>query len=425
MNRRKLALDSGTVLFGQAGRYGLQALTLVLVARLLGSADYGRASGVMAFLMTVAPMVNLGTTTVMIRRSAADLNQLPRQLAIALAITTSAGLSCSVLVSCGYGLLFAGELPLFAVIALCLSELLLVRIYETLVRVSLIQERAGTIALRRITLPACRLACLTAAWALLGALDIGVWALCYLLGTILALASARGPLRMIRGLPRPHPGELRNGARNGMPFAVAGMAQTVCNEADKYLLLLLSTPVATGAYAAAYRFLDLAFSPIQAVITSSTATLIRLERGDRRRFRRLMGWLTGGALVYGGVLAACALLLSFLLVRLLGPSFATATTVLGFIAPALPILSVRRLLTVGLDVLDGSGQRARIQALAALFNIITCIISIPLIGWRGAALATIATELLLAVVLGRMFLHHSRRAGVNGEQDPPASTDTP
>src|SRR5262249_32671755 len=64
--------------------------------------------------------------------------------------------------------------------------------------------------------------------------------------------------------------------REGFYFSVGQSAQTIYNDIDKAMLARLSTLEATGIYGAAYRLVDVSFTPVASVIAAAYPSFFRV-----------------------------------------------------------------------------------------------------------------------------------------------------
>jgi len=156
---------------------------------------------------------------------------------------------------------------------------------------------------------------------------------------------------------------------------------------------------ATGIYAAAYRVIDVAFTPVKSVLYAAYSNFFRSgQHGIAASYsyaKRLMPRMIGYSLL------ACAGLFLFapLFPLVIGKEFARTVEALRWLA-VLPILkSIHYFFADALSGAGYQGVRAGAQVFVALTNVGLNFWLIPAYSWRGAAWSSIACDGLLAVSL--------------------------
>jgi O-antigen/teichoic acid export membrane protein len=182
------------------------------------------------------------------------------------------------------------------------------------------------------------------------------------------------------------------------------------NDLDKTMLARLSTLQATGAYTAAYRVVDMALTPLRAVLAAAyprffAAGAEGLE-GSLVLVRKLAPATVGYCALAGLALLAGADLVPLLL----GSSYDGAVGALRGLA-ALPLLKVAHYLAA--DALTGAGRqgvRSTWQLAVALANVVLNLVLIPAHGLAGAVVASLVCDGALAVALWGVVAVGVRRA---------------
>jgi len=188
--------------------------------------------------------------------------------------------------------------------------------------------------------------------------------------------------------------------REGFYFSAGLSSQTIYNDIDKAMLARMGTLDATGIYGAAYRIIDVSFSPVSALLAATYPSFFR--RGARGISSNLTyaGSLLPRALGYTALACICLLLGAGIIPRILGPEYARSTEALRWLS-VLPMLkAVHYFLS---DALTGAGHqvvRTAIQVGVAIFNVLLNLWLIPAYSWRGAAWSSIASDALLACGVG-------------------------
>ncbi len=211
--------------------------------------------------------------------------------------------------------------------------------------------------------------------------------------------------------PRWRPPDVRT-LRRGLPFVIGGGAATILSVVDQPMLLRLSNEGgadATGVYAVGYKLAAFSSLPIMALVRASDYDFYAAGNQSRQHAQRLAIRMTGMAAGYGVLAGAGLVAISGFADDVLGDDYADTTTVLRFLAP---LAFIKALQIFPANALTGSGQqgaRNRAVIVALAINVALNLVLIPTHTWRGAIVATLVAETLMAVLLW-VFLTRSTRA---------------
>jgi O-antigen/teichoic acid export membrane protein len=223
---------------------------------------------------------------------------------------------------------------------------------------------------------------------------------------VLSLAGAAWTWALlVRRYGRPHvrlqirswPGLLKR----ALPFGLQEMLGQVIFRFDTVVLALLVSSAMVGAYGAAYRMLEatlfiawslgFAVMPMYSYLESRTQerSLELIYEGSLKAVLAVMAPIAT-------VFVICAPALIDLVYGL--PRYEASVGLLRILAPAIAVYGLGHL--AGLLVLARSPGRVTVAAtgVVAVFNVLACLVLIPLAGATGAAVATLASESLLAVI---------------------------
>lgn len=187
----------------------------------------------------------------------------------------------------------------------------------------------------------------------------------------------------------------RRPIRESGAFAVPIGASQFQTDGDKYLLNAFGYAADAGKYGAAYRIVQFANLPMQAI---EVATFHRfLERGDGSPREHVGRARVVFVLLAGlGTLAAIGLALALPLVDLLlDESFDEALDVVPWLLVLIPLVAVRNIPLNGLLGLNRLNERMLVYIAGAVVTMCGYLVLIPLWSWRGAIVATVAGELVL------------------------------
>jgi O-antigen/teichoic acid export membrane protein len=197
--------------------------------------------------------------------------------------------------------------------------------------------------------------------------------------------------------------------RSGLSYAGVLVAFAVQEDSDKTLMVRFSTAVDAGVYTAGYRAVQFATMPLRAIVAASHNKF--LEHDPLQRNQHLFRSLRFTALSVGyAVPATAALVLAAPRIStLLGADFEESSSVVQVVA----VLVLLRALSVyafnGLMGLGRNGARTLIVFASAAFNVILSVALIPSYSWRGAAGATIASEVLFGALTWVALIRYQRR----------------
>lgn len=395
-----MTIGMGVRVLGQAGVF-------LMVARRLGVEIYGAYAAVLALAMTVGSFTGFGVSVIMLQDTArAQLNfdDSWRRTLGAWLLTSPLGLLIYGLL--GYFVLPQGigiiEIWCIGVAEIIGSPLLLYGLHayqghERLTRgvhLLIIPIIARLIAAMFFFLMAIKIE---------SAKRLSFWSFLYLTATIAGAAYGMGIIkRDLKASLKPKWGKLADSVRQGWPFAVGGAAYKAYVDIDKVMLARLSTLDIAGAYSAAYRVLDMAEIPLASFFSAAIPRFFRAgESGVGHCARYAMSILP--------LPLTCALTLSVFLFSftgilpwLLGPAFGPGGQVLRVLA-WLPILTTCR--QILFTVLATSGRQHHsvgVLIFGTIINVLVNFWAIPFYGWRGAAGATYAAEIIM---VGLLFIN--------------------
>jgi O-antigen/teichoic acid export membrane protein len=390
--------------------------TLLVVARVLGPADFGAFAGVAALAVTLGTLSTFGTHILLL----AEVSQAPERrhqvLPFALPATLLCGggllglyvLTCLALLPAAPGpavllALGATELLLNPLLSLCSAE----------------QQARGHIALSQAlpTLPlVLRLGAAGAIWFLHAEEPL-------LLYTIAcALASAAALLLGWSQLPAPWPAfrewrlpraEERRAAAGYAALSVSGVATL---ELDKTLALNLLAAPATGLYATGTRVIGALTLPVLAMIHSASPRLFRERASPSAQSARLLLALYGSALAYGVLISGILWFAAPLVEALFGPGYAGLAAAVSWLCAVIPGVTLRLtaaniLLALGRPYLRGMIEGAGVAVLAAL-----ALALAPRHGVAGMAGALAGAEMFMALALTASILVTRPRARPSGRE---------
>jgi PST family polysaccharide transporter len=196
--------------------------------------------------------------------------------------------------------------------------------------------------------------------------------------------------------------------RASWPLILSGLVIAVYTRIDQVMLAAMSGDAVVGTYSVAVRLAE-AWYFIPVVVASSTLpTLLRSRARDSREFSDRMQRLLNSMVLVGYVTAIPMTFLARpLVLALYGPAYADGVTSLVILSwagvfVALGVARENWMLAEGLMTLSFATT-----AWGALVNVVLNLILIPRYGATGAAIATLAAQ-VVAVLLSTLLYRKTR-----------------
>jgi len=410
----RVALNSAYTVGSQASIALLQALQFFLLARALGSHEFGQVASVVAITSALLPFSGLGLGNVAIMHIARAQAHPEVCVGNGFAVTTITGallVGLAVLI----GTSFQAEPGIWLLVLLFgVSEILLTKYIDLAAHVFFGMEMHAVAAFFYNLQMIVRLACAAAlywGWTQPTAL---AWAQLHLgAGALTAGVVLYVSVRQL-GRPRTEYASAKADIRKGVFFSIVLSARSVQTDVDKTVLAHTASAAMAGAYTAAFRIVYMACMPIIAILVALQARIFRKGHegglaGTVGALRRLM--MIAG--MYCLLLAAGVYVAAPAVPWLLGDSYQLSSEILRWLC-LLPLLVVVQ--SVASTALSGADAQRRVgflHAVAAGMALLLNLLLVPYYGWRGAVMAAYGSQgvliagLLLTIVRG---LEEERKA---------------
>ena len=408
---QNLRRNAAWMLFSRILRTSLAAVYFALLARSLGVSGYGAFMGVCALASVLSPFAGVGSGNLLIRDVARDRAVFSKRWGTCLVATLVSG---SLLVTASAALstlLLPRSLPLLLVLTIGVAELLFARLldlagmaFQAVEQLSMTAWFSFALTLARCLAAGCLLLLVPHATPL-------TWAWLYLISTALPACLAVATVHQRLGLPVFRRFGRKAELREGLFFSISLSAQTIYNDIDKTMLARMASLASTGLYAAAYRIVDAAFSPVNAVMYAAYAKFFQHGAHGLRDASRFGLRMLARAAAYSLALTATLWLTAPYIPKVLGSQFAESVAALRLLSPLLLLRSIH---VWGADSLTGAGYqgtRTVLQVFVAFGNIALNIALLPRYSWRGACYSTLICDGMLVVLLwGAVFFLRAREA---------------
>lgn len=378
----------------------------VVLARELGSEDYGTFVFALALTGTLLIGAGFGTDELIAREVARDRSGAGRYLSdvVALKLVTSL-----LLLAVATGVVFVGGYSADARLATVLVGLGVMAevmgkswhaIFQAYERLGLV---SAALIIQRTLTAGVGIAILLAGGGLVPAAAV------FLGGALTGLVASELFYRRWTRSPRPRP--TRGGGyrllRRGLPIGVAGLLFVVLVKVDILMLSFLTDNHEVGLYAAALRLIE----GTQFIPWSFDAAMLpwlaRRQPGPALARGYMLGLkLQATILLPAGLLTAC---FAVPIVQLLyGDAFDGAALPLTLLGPTIALYGLQTLSATLLIARDAPGVFGRVAGAVAVQNIVCNAVAIPLWGADGAAGAALSSA---ALMVGLAIPQAAKRAG--------------
>jgi O-antigen/teichoic acid export membrane protein len=186
--------------------------------------------------------------------------------------------------------------------------------------------------------------------------------------------------------------------REAMPAGVAAVLMAIYLHVDAPIVRGLAGAREAALYNAPYRLCLLGAGLPGLVMVSASPVLAARWASDRAGFRRGVRKLLGLSVAIGLPAAGGIALAAPALLRVLfGGEYAGAAPTLRWLGLAAALTGPGTVVTAALIAADRAGTTARLAAVALAGNVVLDVVLVSRLGGVGAAIATVATEGVVAV----------------------------
>ncbi len=404
----KLAANAGWVFGGQVASFGVQAVYFVLLARLLGSSEYGVLAGAAALVNIFSQYSGMGAGILFLRYVSPDHSKFREYWGNILLSAALVGTTVVVGLRITGGW-FLGPQAIWILVILAIGDCLCSQLTTAAAQVFQAFERMRITAglsfltnLLRMILAAILVLTVhhASAWT---------WAITSLGVSITATLLAIYKVTSNFGLPTFSLKLFFRRIGEGFVYAISGSTTTVYNDVDKVMLGHYGMTVANGIYSMAYRIVNISTVPINSIHGAAFPRFFREGVKGIKSTEQFARMLLKRTAVLGALGAAGMFLCAPLLPRIAGHDFSASVSALRWLC-LIPLFRCFHL-SAG-DAITGAGyQKFRLlsQSLAAAGNFGLNLYLIPRYSWHGAAWASLLTDGSLAALNWIILIVLSRR----------------
>lgn len=407
MNRLKLAIENlkkstlarnaGWMFLGQGLGFFSQALYFILLARLLGTAEYGVYAGTFAFVSLVAQYSTLGSDTVFLRYVSADRKKFRAYWGNCLTfiLTLSMVLALILHLLGRYILNPASAAIVFpAAIGVCFCT----QIAFAAGRVFQAFEQLRVTATMNLLTNVLRLIAAAIMVSTLHHASARQWVLASLFVSLIGAIVAVGTVTFRLGLPIFKPSLIKLHAAEGLQYSFSQSTSSAYNDLDKTMLSHYGMNVANGIYAMAYRVVEIATIPIFSLRDAAMPRFfVEGSKGIKNSYA-LGRSLMMKALWLGLASAVGMFLVAPLIPYVVGHGFEQSVSALRWLCLIPFFRSIHQMTGAALTGAGLQKYRTTTQVIAAAFNFGLNLWLIPRHGWLGAAWASLLTDGTLGIL---------------------------
>ncbi|MGN2272019.1 oligosaccharide flippase family protein [Priestia megaterium] len=393
IKRNKIAKNTAWMLVGYLAKVGLQAVTFVFLAKQLGIREFGIFSSILAVSSIIAPFVHLGAYNMLIE-------DIVKGKQVSKAVGNNLVTSLIVL---PLGLLLIGIISLYlkisiiisinVSIAVCLGGLLIginkaVNIsQETLRYNSYLEVLLGFLQILSVFV--------------LNTFDGGIleWSTYYLICNLFVGTIALVTIIKRYGWVKGDLVNLKTRLNFGFHFAIAGLANNGLADIDKTMLTKVASLEATGVFSLAQRVINMGFLPLMAFLGAIYPRFVNIEARGYEKSRNLAIRITPIVLAYSIMMILIIWIFAPILVGIIGEGFKEAKIAIRTLCF---LILIQGLQYPFADALTGSGNqkiRTYCQVSVLFLNIMMNLAFIPKLGWVGAAVGSIISQIFFLLLL--------------------------
>jgi O-antigen/teichoic acid export membrane protein len=394
------AIRGGVV---RVGGYAVGVVASVLSAALLfrhlGVERGGEYVTVLSLVTLAGGVTDAGLTAIGVRefatRAPRERRPLLRSLIGVRIVLTAAGVlgATAFAIVAGYGS------PLVAGTAVAGTGLVLQAIQGTLAIGLLAQLRLGAVTALDLVRQIASVACIVAL-VLAGAGLLWFWAIPVPVGVLVLALTAAYVRREMPLVPAFRLGAWRLLLRDVVPFAVATAVAAVYFRVAIVIVSLVSPGEQTGYFGASFRVIEVMIIVPSLLVGSAFPIFAHAAHNDRERLGYALGRTFDACLILGiGVALAIAIGAPFIISVVAGPDFEPSADVLRIQGAALAVSFGAAVFGYGLLSLRRHRAILAVSLTGLLASAVLTLVLTETDGARGAAAATAAAEVVLAVGL--------------------------
>ena len=396
LGKIKKSKNTVLIIVSQTLRLASQSLFFVFFARSLGAEVFGVFSAVMAMIITFAPFSGIGSGSLIVKKCCHEKLLVPKYFGNSLLVLSGSNLILfPIMFLIGYFFIKSEYYFLFFFV-LFLSEMIFSKIIEFVTQS--FQSQNEIVSMFSILI----FSSVVRIFGLILFIFFGEvssendWMMVYLLTAFLSVSFSL--YLFYRKFGKPLFYAKLDEIKESFWFALGVGSQGVYNESNKIIMYNYDSAENSGNFSAAYKIMDIAFTPVRAFLTVSYVGFFKSgSLGIRSGFSYAVKKIKISMAL--GLLGSIAIVFASLLVEhVLGESYSESVDILYFLIVIPIIKSINFVLA---DCLTGSNYqktRCLIQLFVAFLSLILSMFLVKNYSWIGAVLSTLICEITLGIV---------------------------
>jgi O-antigen/teichoic acid export membrane protein len=401
--------NAAWVFAGQGLSLVVQGFYFIVLARLLGSTQYGLLAGAIALVSIVSQYSALGSGLILMRYVSADHSRFRVYWGnILISVFLLGTLLVVGIRLAGRWLVGTASVPLLFPIAI--SDCLFQSLSSCAGQVFQTFERMKFSAALNLINSVSRCILAVGMFVVLGRASALQWSFGTLAVSSLSACVAFATVTRFFGLPSFSPSLWIRRSGEGFVYAISGSTTTVYNDIDKVVLSHFGMNRANGIYSMAYRAVNIGNMPIASLAGAAFPRFFREGAKGIAATVPLARALLRRTAVLGIGVSLAMFVCAPLIPHLVGKSFVESVSALRWLC-LIPFFRAFNL-SAG-DALAGAGhQKSRLvcQSIAAIGNLLLNLYLVPRYSWYGAAWASLATDGSLGAMNWLMLMYLSKRS---------------
>jgi O-antigen/teichoic acid export membrane protein len=389
-----VASNTAVQLAGKAAVLALGAVSIAVLTRYLGTADYGRYALALVYMQLFGVLADVGLYTTVVRDISKDPSRTEELVGNTLTLRLLLALA-AIALGCAISLLLPYEPDVRVAIALAGAPLLFGMMTSSFMAVLQARLRMSRAVVGDVIGRAMALALVL----LVAGLDLGFYAVMGAAAggalTTLVITSTL-TYRLVRLRPRVEPAVWRRLLATALPLGIALAVNAVYFRVDTLIISLYEPIQQVGLYTLSYRILELALVVGAVFLNTGFPALSEAVATDELRTRRAIQSSFDLLVIIGVPLVAGGLVLAPELVELVaGPDFAGAAEPLRILLMAGALAWVNGVFGYALIAKERQLSALWLNLSGLAFNVALNFLLVPRYGIAAAAAITVASELLI------------------------------
>ncbi|PAC34376.1 oligosaccharide flippase family protein [Caldifermentibacillus hisashii] len=404
-SKNSLKKNSIWMIYGLGSRITLQTIYFFMLAKVLGPQGYGAFTAIIALTSILVPFSGFGFGNIMIKYVSTNKILLREYYGKALSVLLLTGFFINIIVVSIAAIILDNKVSLLSINLISITEIILLRIIEINTQVFISIEKMKWSAHINMLISLFRLFAVIVFVCFFKEHDIVNWSIIYFFATLalvffsllITVKTTVRPFMTLKGV--------RKELKEGIYFSVGLSSQSVYNDLDKTILGKFGDLSIVGIYSAAYKIIDMAFTPAKAVLSSTYSKFFQYGRHGISQTSDLLFRIIKLLLIYSIIVLIGLLIFSPTVELLLGDRYNGLANIILSLS-VLPIL--RSIHYSFADALTGAGyQKVRSinQVLVAFINGGLSLLLIQIYSWRGAVTASIISDGILCILLITNFYY--------------------